>query len=302
MLRKALEKYLRELRDVRGRSPNTVAAYRRDLERWLDHLEEQHRKFPSSPKNDPLFLREFLRRRSQAGISNRSLARFLSALSSFQEFIGPERRYRPCLFAVPRIKFSAPLPDFISQRQAAELFSATAQGTPSARYRGWRDYIAVALLYVSGLRRAELAGLTLADIDRDRRLLTVLGKGNKQRVVPVGETTMDDLLKYLEIRDGFAGETDTASPHVLLNRSGKPLSVRGINRIVKRYGLQHGVSMTPHTLRHSFATHLMENGADMLLIKEILGHASLSTTQKYTHVTTETLKRAYEKAHPRSGE
>jgi len=119
--------------------------------------------------------------------------------------------------------------------------------------------------------------------------------------VPVGDQTFDDLKAYLGVREHFLREKGTTTDHLLLNRYGRPLSVRSIDRVVRAFGRRRGMEFTPHTLRHSFATHLLENGADLMLIKEILGHASLSTTQKYTHVTAEAMKKVYRKAHPRSG-
>jgi integrase/recombinase XerD len=301
MLRRALTAYLTDLAERQHRSVHTIAAYRRDLERWVSFLDTQHQTLPSARKNDPLFLRLFLRQRRDAGVSNRSLARFLSALSGFQKFLSESAKYRDYLFAVPRIKFSTELPDFLPQTEAARLFEHgnAREDKKSFGYR--RDFMIVALLYVTGLRREEVAGIQLGDIDHSRQTITVIGKGNKQRVVPVGEETMTDLADYLISRDTLVATTGSQSPYLLLNNRGERLSVRSINRVVKKFGAGEGVSMTPHTLRHSFATHLLENGADLMLIKEILGHASLSTTQKYTHVTAETMKRAYQRAHPRSG-
>jgi site-specific recombinase XerD len=132
-------------------------------------------------------------------------------------------------------------------------------------------------------------------------LIRVIGKGNKERVVPVGDATMVDLKAYLARRQEFVESRGVAVTSLFLNRQGGRLSVRSVDRLVKKFGRGEGLDFTPHALRHSFATHLLENGADLMLIKEILGHASLSTTQKYTHVTAETLKRVYRTAHPRSG-
>ena len=302
MLRRALQSYLSELSNHRRLSANTIAAYARDLNSWVAFLESQYKSLPSAPKNDPLFLRMYLRQRSESGVSNRSLARFLSALSGFQKFLNIDPKHRGYLFELPRIKFSSRLPDFLPQSEAARLFDSDTPRTDRDTYRYRRDYIAVALLYVTGLRREELARVQLGDIDLKRSLIEVVGKGNKQRLVPIGEETSRELQEYLTAREEFQQFLGTADTHLLLNRFGEALTVRSINRMIKAFGLSEGISMTPHTLRHSFATHLLENGADMILIKEILGHASLSTTQKYTHVTAETMKRVYKQAHPRSGE
>ncbi len=299
MLREALMAYLKDLVETKRRSKHTIEAYSRDLIPFVTYIEKQHQEFPGAERNDPLFLRIYLRQRADEGVSNRSLARFLSALSGFQKFMSLTHKYKPYLFKIPRIKYSSRLPSFVPQGEVTRLFDT--DNLEQQGYYGWRDYLMVALLYVTGIRREELAGITLTDIDLDRGLLTVIGKGNKERVVPIGDITLTDLKKYLAYRETFAKEKKSLSAHLFLNKSGKPLSVRSVDRLVKRFGQVEGLQFTPHTLRHSFATHLLENGADLMLIKEILGHSSLSTTQKYTHVTAEAMKQVYKQAHPRSG-
>lgn len=298
---KALTAFLKDLAEFKGRATKTIEAYRRDLEPWVTFLEKQHLALPSTAKNDPLLLRIYLRERGEAGVSNRSLARFLSALSSFQKFLSLKRDTKEYLFKIPRIKFGSRLPDFIPQADAARLFEHGNAREDKNSYLYWRDYLMIALLYVTGMRREELAKIKLSDIDLRQGLIRVIGKGNKERVVPIGDATLSDLTDYLKKRDQFMAEINHDSSALFLSRVGNPLSVRSINRRVKLFGRGEGIDFTPHTLRHSFATHLMENGADLMLIKEILGHASLSTTQKYTHVTAETMKKVYQNAHPRSG-
>jgi integrase/recombinase XerD len=301
MLQKALLKYLKYLAESKHRSALTLEAYRRDLSAWLAFLEAQQTKLPSSAKNDSLFLRMYLQHRMSSGVSNRSIARFLSALSGFQKYLQRNGGDQALLFKLPRIKYSSKLPSFVPQNEAVRLFEHRNLRVDKQTYQYWRDYLMVALLYVTGLRREELASLKLSDIDLQRGLATVIGKGNKERMVPIGDATIDDIKRYLDIRQGHMQQTDSRSPHLFLNKSGELLSVRSVDRLVKAFGQAEGLDFTPHTLRHSFATHLLENGADLLLIKEILGHSSLSTTQKYTHVTSEVMKKAYQAAHPRSG-
>jgi len=301
MLRKALSDFLGDLSENKARSARTVDAYRRDLSPWIKFLEEQHASIDQGHRNDPLLLRVYLHDRSQAGVSNRSLARFLSALSSFQRFLTARRVADGYLFQIPRIKFGSKLPQFIPQGDAARLFEHGNARNDKQSYLYWRDFLMIALLYVTGVRREELAAIKLSDIDMRQGLIRVIGKGNKERVVPVGDATMVDLKTYLDKRREFIESQSVTTTSLFLNRQGSRLSVRSVDRLVKKFGRAEGLDFTPHALRHSFATHLLENGADLVLIKEILGHASLSTTQKYTHVTAETLKRVYQTAHPRSG-
>ncbi len=301
MLQKVLTKYLKELAEARRRSAKTIDAYRRDLIPWLQFLEKQHNQLPTAPKNDPLFLRLYLRERVSQGVSNRSLARFLSALSGFQRSLAIQRENRDFIFKLPRIKYSGKLPAFVPQAEASQLFERESATGDADTYACWRDYIVVALLYVTGLRREEIAGLRISDLDLQRGLVTTVGKGNKQRVVPMGDHTRAEVQEYMSRRDRFVHQLETSSPYFLLNRAGSALSVRSLDRLVKQFGKQRGLDLTPHMLRHSFATHLLENGADLMFIKEVLGHSSLSVTQKYTHVTAEAMKRVYESAHPRSG-
>jgi site-specific recombinase XerD len=306
MLQKALTDYFKYLESAGRYSSKTVASYRRDLVPWVAFLEQRQAELPTAAKNDPLFLRLYLRQRSENNVSNRSLARFLSALSGFQKYLTKKSQYKGYVFKIPRMKFSAKIPSFIPQGEARHLFEHENARPDKNQYFYWRDYMMIALLYAAGLRREELAGIKIGDIDKQTGLLTVIGKGNKVRVVPIGERTLEDLEMYLQRRAEFLAQKGTMPPSspvspLFLNKSGRPLSVRSIDRLVKKYGRHTGINLTPHTLRHSFATHLLENGADLMLIKEILGHSSLSTTQKYTHVTAEAMKKVYKTAHPRSG-
>ncbi len=301
MLTVALRDYLESLETERGLSPNTIAAYRRDLKPWVEHLENQWALAPNSRRNDPVLLRVFMRRRLEQDVSNRSLARFLSAVSGFQRYLLRHGWKEEYIFRLPRMKVPKRIPSFISQSDAQRLMEPSPVESKGSRFLHYRDYTIVALLYATGIRREELARLHLPDIDRSRGLISVLGKGNKRREVPVGEETMRDLNQYLNERQVYLSTRTIHTPAVFLNRSGQPLSLRSINRVVRAFAARAGLDITPHALRHSFATHLLENGASLMLIKEILGHASLTTTQKYTHVTAEAMKQVFNAAHPRSG-
>ncbi|MDZ4723497.1 MAG: tyrosine-type recombinase/integrase [candidate division Zixibacteria bacterium] len=300
MLHKALGEYLRFL-GTQKRASKTIEAYTRDLTPWLEFCESQYTLLPTSKKNDPLFLRLYLRKRSEAKVSNRSIARFLSAVSSFQQFLATKPHTKDYIFVLPKIKYSSALPSFVSQAEAANFFSHENTREDKSTYSYVRDYTMLALLYVTGLRREELAELTVSRLDLSRGLVTTIGKGNKERIVPVGPATVTDLQSYITKREEFLAKLHTNSGRLFLNKDGEGLSVRSVDRLVKQFAKSCGSSLTPHTLRHSFATHLLENGADLVLIKEILGHSSLSTTQKYTHVTVEKMKQVYRTAHPRSG-
>ena len=172
----------------------------------------------------------------------------------------------------------------------------TAQIKPESRFGWWRDYLMVGLLYVSGLRRSELSRLRYHSL-----ICQACDRYGKVSGVPIGRAAIEEVSQYLALRLDLLALSNRSEDRVFLNLRGGPLSVRSVDRLVKGFARRKGMSFTPHTLRHSFATHMLENGADLVLIKEILGHSSLSTTQKYTHVTAETMKAAYRKAHPRSG-
>ena len=301
MLTKLLTEYLADLKSDSRYAERTVEAYRRDLSPWVEFLAARHVELPTAAKNDPLFLRLYLRERSESKVSNRSLARFLSALSGFQKFLTRKSGCREFVFKLPTMKYSAPIPDFVPQSEIGRLFEHTRPVSDNKRYFYWRDYLMIALLYATGIRREELANIKLSDIDQPCGTITVTGKGNKVRVVPIGDSTASDLKTYLSLREIYIANKTPPSTKLFLNRNGQGLSVRSIDRLVKKFASIGGMDITPHTLRHSFATHLLENGADLMLIKEILGHSSLSTTQKYTHITAESMKKAYKTAHPRSG-
>jgi site-specific recombinase XerD len=300
MYDRLLTKYLAHLSQERRMSPHTIEAYRRDLTPWVKHVIASQALSPSFAKNDPLYLRMYLRTRSEANVTNRSLSRFLSALSGFQKFLMTQGNHTELIFKVPSLKVTKRLPTFIPQGETEKLFEDISEPSTDP-YLLCRNYTMIAVLYATGIRREELARLKLSDIDERGTVLHVIGKGNKARLAPLGEETHADLRRYLESREDLIDGLGVTTPYLFLNKQGVQLTVRSIDRVVRTYGLRRGMDFTPHTLRHSFATHLLENGADLRLIKEILGHSSLSTTQKYTHVTAEVMKKVYRSAHPRSG-
>lgn len=300
MLKKALKEYKKYISTEKSYSANTIKAYLSELSDWVDFLDQKYIETPSMKKNDPLLLRIYLREKTKK-LSNRSIARIISSISSFQKFMDRNKKFQPYLFKLPRIKFSSKLPEFLTQEDASSLFDSTVLMDKSKTYQFSRDFLVVSILYATGIRREELANIKIENIEMSSGIITVTGKGNKVRQVPLGETTLNDLKLYLDKRKQFLKIKETSNTFLFLNKIGNKLSVRSIDRLVKKYGKIAGLDFTPHTLRHSFATHLLENGADLILIKEILGHSSLSTTQKYTHITAESMKKVYKSAHPRSG-
>lgn len=290
-MEKAAEAFLSHLRAVRDASPQTVRAYAADLRDFRTFLAERGIGRPEDV-GVPL-LRTYLARLKQSGKSRTTVARRASAIRSFFSFLVREGR----LSANPARLVSSPkipknLPTYLTVDEVFRVVEAPGSGEKSLD----RDRAILELFYSSGLRVSELAALARPDVDLARGLVRVLGKGRKERIVPIGEKARSALEKLLP-----AGPDKGA---VFGGRDGRPLSERTIRRIVTRAGLAAGVSrrIAPHALRHTFATHLLEGGADLRAIQELLGHASLSTTQRYTHVNIDGLMAVYDKAHPRARE
>ncbi len=286
-----LNRFLVYLSDEKRYSDYTVAAYRTDLSHFVDFLLDYQAKkrweeiIPDDVKN---FLGFVLRH----GYSRRAAARKLSSVKSFFKFLCWDGvlDYNPAR-GVKTPKSERRLPGFLTQSQVE-----AALDIPGDDLISLRDRAILEVLYGAGLRAAELVGLNLDDIDFHGETLKVRGKGKKERIMPLGEQAKKSLELYLPLRDS------AVEPAVFLSRRGKRLSTRELQRIVKRRLLQIGDASGahPHILRHSFATHLLERGADIRAVQELLGHSSLATTQVYTHLTAERLKKIYDKAHPRA--
>ena len=291
---RVLDAYLDALAVERGLSPNTVAAYRRDLTRLGDDLAEK--------KSDPLTadavaLQDHLRGLRRRGISPRSMARALAAIRGLYAHLLEEklRDDNPVVHLVSP-KTWRNLPKVLSESQIDALLAAPDPSDPL----GLRDKAMIELLYSSGLRVSELVGLELAQLRLDAGFLIAFGKGAKERVVPVGEQAEQWTLRYL----ADARPTLTASERhdvVFVNRYGRSLSRQGFWKILKGYGTSVGIrALSPHVLRHSFASHLLEHGADLRAVQMMLGHAAISTTQIYTHIHQARLKSLYDQFHPRA--
>ena len=291
----ALGEYLDYLAVERGSSPNTMAAYRRDLTRYLDWLAAEKIVEPADVMRPDV--ERHLEALAEAGLSPASLERAASAIKGFHRFMVLEGVCDELPTAdMPLPAKPSRLPDVISQEQAAKLLD---QPFPNSA-AGLRDHAALEVLYGCGLRVSELVGLDERDVFLGEEVLRVFGKGAKERVVPIIGAAARALGTYLrEGRGELVGRRPTSA--VFLNVRGDRISRQSIHAIVERYGRVAGIDgLHPHTLRHSFATHLLEGGADLRVVQELLGHASISTTQLYTHLDRSHIRRVYLDAHPRA--
>lgn len=279
-----------------GHSSHTVLSYRRDLERLCRYAEL--RSVGSPGALDPPFLREFIYSLKDTGLAGSTIRRQISAIRTWCRFLIGEG----ILVRDPSDRLETPkkwrtLPEVLSVHEVEALLQAPGLGTPMA----WRDRALLELGYGAGLRVSELCGLRLTDLILGDGLVRVMGKGSKERLVPVGRKVLGTLGVYLNglRRDLDQGKTEG---RVLLNARGGPLSRVGAWGIVKQAAASAGITgrVTPHTLRHSFATHLLEGGADLRAVQEMLGHADLSTTQIYTHVDRDYLRSVHRQFHPRA--
>jgi integrase/recombinase XerC len=282
-------------------SPNTVAAYGVDLEQLSTFLTRNRSSLGRAPY--PL-LRRFLAQQHTLGFARATIARRVGAIRTFYRWAVSAGRVQedPSLL-LGRPKVVNRLPTVLRPKEAdglAEAPHGSDDGDPFERAVALRDRATLELLYGSGLRVGEVASLTLDRVDVPRARVLVLGKGSKEREVPISEYAVDALDAYL--REGRSAMAPDGSRQLFFNRRRKPFSERDIRTMVERYGatLLPGRRVTPHTLRHSFATHLLEGGADIRAVQELLGHASVATTQRYTHVSRGRLFDAYERAHPRA--
>ena len=269
-------------------SAHTILNYKIDLEGFNKFISGT-----SFEKIDYLMLRKYLAVLKEKNLGSRTVGRKLSALRSFFKFLTREGyiKTNPILMLCSP-KLEKHLPSFMSEDEVFKLIES-APGKSDIGLLGLRDRAILEAFYSSGLRMSELVGLNLDDIDFISGIIKVRGKGKKERIVPIGETALLALKKYLEKR-----KKQTSA--VFLNNNSRRITGRGVRYVLVKYlnaaGIRPGISA--HTFRHSFATHLLNRGADLRTVQELLGHANLSTTQIYTHLTTEKLKSVYDKAHP----
>jgi integrase/recombinase XerC len=317
-MKSAIEKFLAYLRSVNA-SPHTLRNYASDLEQFYGYLTP-----PDSPPVkladiDHRLIREYLGYLHDQKLKKSSLARKLAALRSFLKFCAREGMVRENvarLVATP--KLPKRVPSILSAEEMNEFLDGLATvGTSRAKRRTARaseaaqgaavlllerDRAILELLYASGLRVSELTSLNLEDIDRKERMLRVIGKGNKERIIPYGSKAEEALQRYWPIRAKFLARSGSRGEAgaVFLNQQGRRMANRSVARVVKKYVRLMNVNwdLHPHSLRHAFASHLLLDGADLRAIQELLGHSSLSTTQRYTHASIRQLMEVYDKAHP----
>jgi len=334
-MKQAIEKYLEYLRVVRNSSPHTILNYGKDLGQFLTFLMPPGTLAPPLGSVKHTLIREFLGHLHDLGLEKSSVARKLAALRSFFKYCVRESLIaeNPARL-VPTPKLPKRIPSVLSAEEMNGFFNHLATMGPSTLRRSnavdrsagqkeklpgpqrddaglllRRDRALLELLYAAGLRVSELTGLNLIDIDQTDCVLRVRGKGDKERIVPYGSKAQEALTKYWPLREQLLTHASTRSgrnrqmPHtqaIFLNYAGHRLTQRSVGRIVKKYVRLVNINwdMHPHSLRHAFATHLLADGADLRAIQELLGHQSLSTTQKYTHASIRQLMDVYDKAHP----
>lgn len=308
-----VDEYLRVLANERGSSAHTLRAYRRELMNFAEHMGARHASVGRVDQIDHLHIRTYLGAQLERGLSKASTARALAAIRSWFKWLartGHVQQNVASLVATPKLPKHLPrVPSIEQMNRVVDSVDDDAASWPA------RDRAILELLYGCGVRNAELTGLNLGDIHWGNDAILVRGKGQKQRLVPLGDVAAQTLRAYLAERSarlaakfgGKAVDTPALFLSLHLRGVGRPggegrLTTRSVGRIVKRVAILRGLSadVHPHTLRHAFGTHLLEEGADLRAIQELLGHERLSTTQRYTQLTTAQLEAVYDKTHPRA--
>lgn len=294
----ALAEYIIYLKIERGLSANTVTSYKRDIEKYLTFLTEK--KITQLDEVSRFEILDFLQTLRQAGAADNSIIRMVSSLRKFHQYLKRESIVSDDpMQLIDTPKKASTLPKAISPQVIEQLLEAPDTTTPL----GVRDRTILELMYATGLRISELVNLKLSDMHLTMGFIQTMGKGEKERIIPLGEIASQWLDHYLDgARVYLQDQSAETSEYVFLNSRGNGLSRQGVWKKVKQLALEAGIdqNVTPHTLRHSFATHLLENGADLRMVQELLGHADISTTQIYTHITKTRLKQVYSDYHPRA--
>lgn len=294
-MKASIDQFLDYLSLERGLSKNTLAAYTRDLNKFTVFLKRRHvLSFKDVKKSD---ITDFMFLQKDRGLAANSVARGLAAMKVFFRFLAREGFLKSDIASIIETpKLWKNLPDAISLHEVDRLLSA-----PNPRdWMGIRDRACMELMYATGLRASEVVGLNMRDVNFGLGILKCLGKGSKERIVPIGKTARIAIKRYIDkVRPKLAKSGSESG--LFLTRLGRKMSRQTLWKIMKRYAKKARINkdIKPHTLRHSFATHLLERGADLRSVQEMLGHANISTTQIYTHINRERLKSIHRKFHPR---
>jgi integrase/recombinase XerD len=294
-LNRLIDRFITYLLVEKGLSKATLESYSRDLLRYAAFLVRCGR--PTVSEADtPLILKHLIELRAQ-GLGTRSRARHLVSLRGFYRFLAQENVLSADpskLIDLPKVQLT--LPDVLSVEEVRRLLNAPQSRNP----QGIRDAAMLEVLYAAGLRVSELVGLKLQDVHLDAGFVRVMGKGSKERVVPIGQYAREKLLFYLGKGRNLMLKNRT-SPFLFIARAGRPITRQGFWKLLRRYAEAAGLAknITPHSLRHSFATHLLEGGADLRAVQVMLGHADIATTQIYTHVANDRLREIHRRFHPR---
>ncbi len=301
---KLIKRYIQYLQYERNASPHTIRNYRSDLRQFRDYLKHGHPEAPLDVRRiDALRIRGFLAFLFEREKKRTSIARKLAAVRAFFKFLTREKVLaQDAASTVSTPKLARTLPRIMTEEEINNLLDQMAQTAQGGDPALLRDRAILELLYASGLRVSELVGLDLRSVNFGDGMLLVRGKGRKERIVPFGSKAKQALTAYLPVREKILRERKTAIPALILNARGERLTTRSVDRLVKKYVRTFGpnVKVSPHSLRHAFASHLLTEGADLRAIQEMLGHKSLATTQKYTQVSIKQLMDVYDKTHPKA--
>jgi integrase/recombinase XerC len=301
-----LADFLAHLQKERDVSPHTLKAYGRDLDRFAQFLSEYYGGGQWTWQGvDRLAIRGYMAHLARAGLGKRSIARALSAVRSFYRYL----HLTDVVDANPARAVGTPrrdrhLPTYLDRGQAARLFEAAEAAAATGDFAAVRNLAILELFYSTGMRLSELCGLGRRDLDLVAQQVKVRGKGRKERIIPIGDHATGALRAYDARRDTLVTSLGSGGDRVavFLTRRGQRLSTRGVQAAITRClaGVDEAAGLSVHSLRHTFATHLLDAGADLRAVQELLGHASVSTTQVYTHTSVDRLKQVYRKAHPRA--
>jgi len=294
-----ISSFLNHLKVEKRYSPHTITSYKNDLTQFITFVSAFYEPKEIGELN-AIHIRSWMSRLVEQGKTARTINRKLSSLRSFFNYhlLKEDIKLDPTL-KIQTPKISKRLPSIIQEKNIEQLFVQENEGTS---YVSLRNRLVIELLYLTGMRRSELASLTMANFDRSNCYLKVLGKGSKERIIPLPRSLFETLDLYLEVKEASFKEHEGLDNYLFLTEKGKKLYPKAIYNLVKKAlkGVSTAEKRSPHVLRHSFATHLMNNGADLNAVKELLGHSSLAATQVYTHNSIEKLKEVYNKTHPKA--